>query len=162
MRRDLRFTVLIREDSTPRRLESLTICRCDYKGSTFSSVILRPWVLVRPESNSRPPAWQPDVQPTEPPVRYDTVPLICCTTRHGEKRREKNKHAQRERERLRARENRRNIVYTNAVSFVTASFSMQYAFCLHHTDRHRCRNRVDLKKLPKVEHFQNDTASSVV
>ena len=26
----------------PRRLESLTICRCNYKGSTFSSVILRP------------------------------------------------------------------------------------------------------------------------
>ena len=31
----------------PRRLESLTICRCYYKGSTFFSVI-RPWVLVRP------------------------------------------------------------------------------------------------------------------
>ena len=31
----------------PRRLESLTICRCHYKGSTFFSVILRPWVLVR-------------------------------------------------------------------------------------------------------------------
>ena len=31
----------------PRRLESLTICRCHYKGSTFSSVILRPWVLVQ-------------------------------------------------------------------------------------------------------------------
>ena len=30
-----------------RRLERLTICRCNYKGSTFSSVILRPWVLVR-------------------------------------------------------------------------------------------------------------------
>ena len=30
----------------PRRLESLTICWCSYKGSTFSSVILRPWVLV--------------------------------------------------------------------------------------------------------------------
>ena len=26
----------------PRRLESLIICWCDYKGSTFSSVILRP------------------------------------------------------------------------------------------------------------------------
>jgi len=53
----------------PRRLESLTICGCNYKGSTFSSVILRPWGLVRPESNSRPPAWQPYGQPTEPPVR---------------------------------------------------------------------------------------------
>ena len=31
----------------PRRPERLTICRYDYKGSTFSSVILRPWVLVR-------------------------------------------------------------------------------------------------------------------
>ena len=31
----------------PRRLGCLTICRCNYKGSTFSSVILRPWVLVR-------------------------------------------------------------------------------------------------------------------
>ena len=31
----------------PRRLECLTICRYNYKGSTFSSVILRPRVLVR-------------------------------------------------------------------------------------------------------------------
>ena len=45
-------------------------CRYNYKGSTFSSVILRPWVLlVRPESNSRPPVWQPDAQATEPPLR---------------------------------------------------------------------------------------------
>ena len=38
----------------PRRLECLTICWCRYKGSTFSSVILRPWVLVqtvRPRSS---------------------------------------------------------------------------------------------------------------
>ena len=27
---------------------SVTICGCHYKGSTFFSVILRPWVLVRP------------------------------------------------------------------------------------------------------------------
>ena len=47
----------------------LSICWCNYKGSTFSLVLLRPWVLVRSESNSRPPAWQPDAQPTEPPVR---------------------------------------------------------------------------------------------
>ena len=32
-----------------RRLESLTICKWNYKGSTFSSVILRSWVLIRPE-----------------------------------------------------------------------------------------------------------------
>ena len=31
----------------PRRPGRLTICRYNYKGSTFSSVILRPWVLVR-------------------------------------------------------------------------------------------------------------------
>ena len=31
-----------------RRLESLTVCRCYYKGSTFSSVIWRPWLLVQP------------------------------------------------------------------------------------------------------------------
>ena len=53
----------------PRRLESLNICWCYYKGaSTFSSVIFRPWELVWPESNTQPPEWQPDAQPTEPPV----------------------------------------------------------------------------------------------
>ena len=58
----------------PRRLESLTMCRCNSKGSTFSSVILsEPWVMVRPESNSRPPTLQPDAQPTEPPVRADRL-----------------------------------------------------------------------------------------
>ena len=31
----------------PRRRERLTICRCNYNGGIFSSVILRPWVLVR-------------------------------------------------------------------------------------------------------------------
>ena len=41
----------------PRRLESLIICRRQCKDSTFSSVIIRPWVLVRPEielTTSRP------------------------------------------------------------------------------------------------------------
>ena len=32
----------------PRILENLTIRRCNYKGCTFYSVILRPWELVRP------------------------------------------------------------------------------------------------------------------
>ena len=32
----------------PRRLESLTICRCHYKGSSFFSVISRPRVLAQP------------------------------------------------------------------------------------------------------------------
>ena len=43
MRRDLRFF-----RPYPRRLESLTVYRCHCKGSTFSLVILRPWVLLRP------------------------------------------------------------------------------------------------------------------
>lgn len=47
-----------------RRLESLTICGCNFKGSTLSSVI--PLVLVLQESNSRPPAWQPSTQTTKP------------------------------------------------------------------------------------------------
>ena len=35
-------------------------------------------MLVRPESNSRPPAWQPDAQPTEPTVRK----LVITRSRH--------------------------------------------------------------------------------
>ena len=31
-----------------RRLECIILCRCHNKGSTFSSFILRPWVLVWP------------------------------------------------------------------------------------------------------------------
>ena len=57
MRWDLRLIVLI--------------CWCNYNASTFLSVTLRPWVLVRPELNSRPPAWQPDAQPTELLVAVD-------------------------------------------------------------------------------------------
>ena len=65
VRWSLRFKVLIPED-----LKVLTICGCNYKGSTFSSLtgILRPWLLVRRKSNSRPSAWKPDAQPTEPQV----------------------------------------------------------------------------------------------
>ena len=33
--------------SSSGKTRSLTICRCDNKGSTFSSFILRPWVLVQ-------------------------------------------------------------------------------------------------------------------
>ena len=64
----------------PRRLESLTICWCNYKGSTFNLGILRPWVFVRPESNSRPAAWQPDAQLIEPPVRCGL--LLCSANFH--------------------------------------------------------------------------------
>ena len=66
----LRFIVLTRED-----LKVLTICKCNYKGSTCSSVILRPWVLVWSKLNSRPPAWQPNAQPTEPPVHHPILIL---------------------------------------------------------------------------------------
>ena len=31
----------------PRRLERLKLCRCNFKGSTLSWVILSPWMLVR-------------------------------------------------------------------------------------------------------------------
>ena len=44
-------------EKTRMTLECLTICRCYNKGSTFSSVILRPWVLVQPGLNPRPPAY---------------------------------------------------------------------------------------------------------
>ena len=47
---------------SPTRLEVLPL-------ANVITGILRPRVLVRPGSNSRPPAWQPDAQPTEPSVR---------------------------------------------------------------------------------------------
>ena len=47
LRRDLHFIVLIRED------------RCQSKGSTFSSVILRPLVLVRLGIEPEPTAAKP-------------------------------------------------------------------------------------------------------
>ena len=59
----------------PIGLESPAICRCHYKSSTFSLVILRPCVLVRPELNSRPPAWQPSAQPTETTI-VDVVVIV--------------------------------------------------------------------------------------
>ena len=54
----------------PRRLESLTICRWNYKGSTFLLSYLK-ILSVGPVgvSNSRPPASQPGAQPSEQPVR---------------------------------------------------------------------------------------------
>ena len=51
----------------PRRLESLTICRWNYKSSTFLLSYLKT-LSVGPVgvSNSRPPASQPGAQPSEP------------------------------------------------------------------------------------------------
>ena len=43
----------------PRSLESLSICRCHYKGSTFFLVISRPCVLVRPRFESATSCQQP-------------------------------------------------------------------------------------------------------
>ena len=61
----------------PRRLESLTICRWNYKGSTFLLSYLKT-LSVGPVgvSNSRPPASQPSAQPSEPPVRGD-LSMAC-------------------------------------------------------------------------------------
>ena len=75
MRRDLPFIVLIRED-----LKIYAFADVINKGSTFYSVILRPWVLVRLESNSRPPAWQPGAQPTEPQARSHAQPRVIHYT----------------------------------------------------------------------------------
>ena len=47
-------------------------CGTKYEDSTFSSVILR-LCVVRLESNSRPPAWWPDDQLTEPMVSQYSV-----------------------------------------------------------------------------------------
>ena len=54
--------------SYPRRLESLTICRWNYGGSTFLLSYLKT-LSVGPVgvSNSRPLASQPSAQPSEPP-----------------------------------------------------------------------------------------------
>jgi len=64
--------------SYPRSLESLTICRCNYQGSTFSSVILRPWVLTWPGSYSRPFAWHPDAQPTKDRFAVVNFNIMLC------------------------------------------------------------------------------------
>ena len=61
----------------------LTVCWCSYQGSSFCSVILRAWVLVRTEPNSRPPAWQPNAQPTEPPV-CEMVNCGCIRVQNNE------------------------------------------------------------------------------
>ena len=54
----------------PRRLESLTVCRCHYKGSTFCSFYLKtPSCWSGRGSNPWPPAQQTGVLPTEPTRR---------------------------------------------------------------------------------------------
>ena len=66
-----------------RRLESLTICWCNYKGSTFYSVILRPWVLVRLESNSQPPTWHDNTmfnQLSHRCPKLSLIRMVCAKT----------------------------------------------------------------------------------
>ena len=54
----------------PRRLESLTVCRCDYKGSTFFSEKEKdPECWSGRGSNPWPPAQQTGALPTEPTRR---------------------------------------------------------------------------------------------
>ena len=68
----------------PRRLESLTICRCHYRGRTFLSVIFKdPECWSGRGLNSRPPAWQTGALPTEPKRRrciwaYMPVFITLC------------------------------------------------------------------------------------
>ena len=49
----------------PTRLESLTVCRCHYKGSTFFSVFSAPECLSGRGFNPRSPAQKTDTLPTE-------------------------------------------------------------------------------------------------
>ena len=71
VRQGRRFIVLNREDLkvSQSRVE-LQRQLLSYSG---------PPVLVRPESNSQPPIWQPDAQPTEPLVRNANLSIFFLT-----------------------------------------------------------------------------------
>ena len=61
----------------PRRLESLTICRWNYKGSTFLLSYLKTLsVGLVGVSNSRPPASQPVAQPSD--ICHPNSEHSCC------------------------------------------------------------------------------------
>ena len=62
-------------------LSQKSICGCNYKNSTFSSVILRPWVLVQLESNSQLPTRQSNNWVTSALYTPDTVQ--CNTGYHA-------------------------------------------------------------------------------
>ena len=68
----------------PRRLESLTNCRWNYKGSTFLLSYLKT-LSVAPVgvSNSWPPASQPSAQPSEPPVSPTPISYFLSTIATG-------------------------------------------------------------------------------
>ena len=56
------YIVLIQEDWKVKPNTDVTA-----KAALPPQLFLRPWLMVRPVSNSQPPAWQPNAQPTEPP-----------------------------------------------------------------------------------------------
>ena len=60
---------LLEKEGQPRQPINYSFADAITKATLSPQLFLRPWVLVRPESNSRPPAWQPDAQSTELPVR---------------------------------------------------------------------------------------------
>ena len=67
----------------PRRLESRTVCRCDYKGSTFFSVIFKdPECWSGRGSNPWPPALQTGALPTELTRRQLRVLILQLTKVH--------------------------------------------------------------------------------
>ena len=53
----------------PRRLESLTICRCYYKAALSPQLFKDPKCWSGRSLNPRPLAWQSDAQPTDPTSR---------------------------------------------------------------------------------------------
>ena len=69
----------------PRRIVRLTICRCYCKGSTFSSVILRPGVLVRSGARTRDfPDGSPALYQLSQPVTVDNYILCLKGRRDGQ------------------------------------------------------------------------------
>ena len=62
----------------PRRLESLTVCRCYYKGSTFSSVIKDCECWSGRALNLRPPAQQTGAYPIELTGRRKNLSFECA------------------------------------------------------------------------------------
>ena len=68
----------------PRRIEHLTSCRYNYKGRIYSSVILRPWVLVRSglePSTSRTADWLSTNWANQAAVIITKLTAITCIKR---------------------------------------------------------------------------------
>ena len=67
--RNLRVKGIVRRDI------QLILIREDLEVKPFADVIAKK-KKIRPELNSRPPARQPDAQPTEPPVAACSISMI--------------------------------------------------------------------------------------